>query len=116
MRAKIKINLIAMKNYTFTSSMSLSISDINSFERWNDLVCLSSNIKSIRLLGTTLTKQLLIFQEGAMIADPILVGDDILNASTNSDYIIIDFNIADDDTETYEDLMSFYKVNIIDIL
>ena len=116
MRAKIKIDLIAMKNYTFTSSMSLSITEINSFERWNDIVCLSENIKSITLLGTTLTKQLMVFQEGAVIADPVLVGNDLVTASVNNDYIVIDFNIADDDTDTFEKLISFFKTKIISIL
>lgn len=114
MIAKIKINLIAMKNYTFTSSMSLAITNITSFERWNDEVCPDDDIQSITLLGTTLTKSLLIFQIDALIADPVLTGDDILDASLFSDYVIIGFNI--NDTETYEDLMLFFKAGIVDIL
>lgn len=114
MKAKIKINLDKIVAYTFTSTNVLAIRNITSFERWNDAVCSESDIESITLSCSSSNKQLLIFQIESMIADPILTGNEMLDASLNEDYVIIEFE--DDAPVTYTALMNYFKLGLIDII
>lgn len=114
MKAKIKINLDKIVAYTFTSTNVLAIRNITSFERWNDAVCSDDDIESITLSCSSANKQLLIFQIDSMIADPILTGNEMLDASLNEDYVIIEFE--DDAPVTYTALMNYFKLGLIDLV
>ena len=114
MKAKIKINLDKIVDYTFTDLLLFSITNISSFERWNDAVCHDDDIESLRLSCSSSNKQLLIFQTGSMFADPILTNDEMLDASLFEDYIIVEFE--DDAPATYVALMNYFKLGLIDLV
>ena len=114
MKAKIKINLKAITEYTFTSSMILTLTNFTSINNWNDTVCNSDNIETLRFSCDSVSSQLLVFQIDAMIANPILTDDDILDASLTSNYIIVEIDeIA---VVTYTVLIEWFKLGLIDIL